>query len=89
MQIQEDLDPWGNRAGEGRKTLLAGIPQPGQRWPFCFSCDPVAAQEHQGYRPKETLISCAGLLCTWKKSSKEENSLGTCQKFRTFNQFFG
>ena len=73
----------GTAEGKGRPCLGEFL-SPGHRWPFSFSGDPVAAQEGQGHGPKETLIALY-----LEKSSKEANSLGTCQNFRTFNQFFG
>lgn len=90
----------GTAQGKGGRPCLEEFLSQGHRWPFCFSCEPVAAQEGQGYGPKETLISCAGLLCTWKNHPKKEiplvlvktselliNSLVNCYKTETPNAF--
>lgn len=54
-----------------------------------FYVTPVPTLGPWGYSPKATVWSPVQSCSYLEKSSKERNSLGSYQKFRIFNQFFG
>lgn len=90
----------GTAQGKGGRSCLGEIPQPRAQVAFRLFRWPCSCPGGPRVRTKGTLISCAGLLCTWKNHPKKQiplvllktselliNSLVNCYKTETPHAF--